>query len=296
MCVPSQAIEQKVLILSSVFALMFAVGGLAVGLILGSLVIAFDGLYSLISLLLTILSLLAAKLIHSPKDKRFPNGKAMFEPIVIAIKGVVIMSLVIYSLFGAIDSLIQGVKPLDIGVASVFGLINTLGCGFAWWKITQMSRESHSGLIEAETKQWQMDTLLSMAITLGFVIAWGLTQTSLAQYAGYADPLMMILISAYFLKVPFSMVSQAVKELLQMAPQQELIAEVSKGMKEVDSQETLHLGSVVKVGNELRIDINVVPSEESIIKTGDIKVFQQNLKQKLSALPYKLELKMNIAI
>ncbi|QSA20939.1 cation transporter, partial [Vibrio furnissii] len=68
MSAPKSFNENRVLTLSALFASMFAGGGLIVGLLVGSLVIVFDGVYSLVSLLLTILSLVAARYIRKPSD------------------------------------------------------------------------------------------------------------------------------------------------------------------------------------------------------------------------------------
>lgn len=86
MCARTSFNENRVLTLSALFASMFAGGGLIVGLLVGSLVIMFDGVYSLVSLLLTLLSLVAARYIRKPSDAQFPFGRAVFEPAVIAVK------------------------------------------------------------------------------------------------------------------------------------------------------------------------------------------------------------------
>ena len=72
------------------------------GMLVGSLVIVFDGVYSLVSLLLTLLSLAVSRYISNPQRSQFPFGKAILEPAVIAIKGLVILVIVGYSLYSAI--------------------------------------------------------------------------------------------------------------------------------------------------------------------------------------------------
>ncbi|GAL31285.1 cobalt-zinc-cadmium resistance protein [Vibrio variabilis] len=61
----------------------------------------------------------------------------------------------------------------------------------------------------------QMDTLLSFAVMAGFITAWGLEQSPWSHLSVYADPVMMILISAYFIKVPAFMLIDACKSLSQ---------------------------------------------------------------------------------
>ncbi|OOE68450.1 hypothetical protein BZG19_09220 [Salinivibrio kushneri] len=102
--------EKSVLVFSALLALGFAIAGLAVGWIAGSLVIMFDGIYSLISLVLTLLSLGASWYIHSRYAR--PITRALLTPLVVAIKGAVIMLLVGYSLYEAVSSLVEGGRAI----------------------------------------------------------------------------------------------------------------------------------------------------------------------------------------
>ncbi len=144
MCARKSFNENRVLTLSALFASMFAGGGLIVGLLVGSLVIMFDGVYSLVSLLLTLLSLVAARYIRKPSDAQFPFGRAVFEPAVIAVKGAVILLIVSYSLYSAIGSMFTGGRPVDASVATAFGAINVVGCGLAWWYMKSLGKRHAS--------------------------------------------------------------------------------------------------------------------------------------------------------
>ncbi|OOE79427.1 hypothetical protein BZG25_09425 [Salinivibrio sp. ML198] len=203
--------EKSVLVFSALLALGFAIAGLAVGWIAGSLVIMFDGIYSLISLVLTLLSLGASWYIHSRYAR--PITRALLTPLVVAIKGAVIMLLVSYSLYEAVSSLVEGGRAVNPSLAVLFGIVNVVGCGYGWWMIARKNQAGQSQLVEAESRQWQMDTLLSLAVTLGFLGAWLVAHSPWSDYAVYADPMMMVLMSFYFIKVPFVMVRNALKEL-----------------------------------------------------------------------------------
>ncbi|GEM80874.1 hypothetical protein VSU01S_31190 [Vibrio superstes NBRC 103154] len=209
--------ERRILVYSALLTLGFAVSGIVLGNWVGSMVIIFDGAYSLISLALTLLSLLAVTLMARPSSNRFPHGLAALEPIVIAIKAAVILGLVCISIYSAINSVIDGGREIDTSIATLFGLVNVIGCAFGWVMLAKKNKDIGSGLIAAEVKQWQMDTLISVAVLLGFVTAWLMLQTSLSAYAAYADPVMMLLMAGYFIKVPAVMLKDAISELLQMS-------------------------------------------------------------------------------
>lgn len=205
--------ESSVLRVSAIIATGFAVAGLVVGVLMGSLVIAFDGIYSLVSLLLTLLSLAAAQQLKKPNSLASKYGRQTVESMVIAIKATVILVIVLASLYSAVSSMFTGGRPIDTTTATLFGLFNVIGCAYAWWYMARKNKQMNANLIEAETKQWQMDTLLSVAVMAGFISAWAMEFTPWAHLSVYADPMMMILMSVYFIKVPTQMLIKACKSL-----------------------------------------------------------------------------------
>ncbi|RJX71390.1 cation diffusion facilitator family transporter [Vibrio sinensis] len=298
MCARTSLNEKRVLTFSALLASGFAGGGLVLGLLVGSLVIVFDGVYSLVSLLLTLLSLAVSRYIQGPSVSRFPFGKAVLEPLVIAVKGIVILTVVLYSLHSAVLAMFTGGREVNPSIATLFGAINVIGCGYAWWFIAQKSKRFSSGLIGAEVKQWQMDTLLSVAITIGFIAAWIVSKTPYAHYAQFADPAMMILMSFYFIKVPFDMIRNALRELLMMKPNENIYAAVDKEILALEHQVSdsmeLELAGVTKIGQELRINIDVYPNQTQV-QVADVIKARRILKHKLSSLSLDLQLTMNIA-
>ncbi|AYO16810.1 cation diffusion facilitator family transporter [Vibrio owensii] len=296
MCDRTSKNENRILTFSALLASGFAVGGMVLGLLVGSIVIVFDGVYSLVSLLLTLLSLAASYYISKPSKSIFPFGKAVLEPIVIAIKAAVILVVVAFSLFSAVTALMTGGREVDASIATIFGVINVIGCGYAWWFMAKKSRRFSSGLIEAEKKQWQMDTLLSVAVTLGFIAAWLVSLTPYAHYAVYADPMMMVLMGFYFLKVPFDMLVGALRELLMMTPSKELCQSVGKDVLEIEkvTEHQLKLAGVTKVGQELRVNVDVHVDDDTL-ELDTLEHTRKQLTKRLSKHRFKLQLQLNVA-
>ncbi|AQM71013.1 cation diffusion facilitator family transporter [Vibrio campbellii] len=296
MCDRTSKNENSILTFSALLASGFAVGGMVLGLLVGSIVIVFDGVYSLVSLLLTLLSLAASYYISKPSKSIFPFGKAVLEPIVIAIKAAVILIVVAFSLFSAVTALMSGGREVDASIATIFGVVNVIGCSYAWWFMAKKSRRFSSGLIEAEKKQWQMDTLLSVAVTAGFIAAWLVSLTPYAHYAVYADPMMMVLMGFYFLKVPFDMLVGALRELLMMTPSKELCQSVGKDVLEIEkvTEHQLKLAGVTKVGQELRVNVDVHVDDDTL-ELDTLEHTRKQLTKRLSKHRFKLQLQLNVA-
>lgn len=206
------ALERKLLQFSTFSALLFALLGIGFGLWMGSLVIIFDGAYSLVSLALTVLSLVAAAYIRSPSRKGSEKTQKI-EPLVIAFKGLVITLMCCISFSSAILAILDGGRDIDAGLALLFGVINVVGCLATFLVMKKYGHRSGSNLVVAESKQWMMDTVISGAVMVGFIFAILMKHIGLEDYSVYADPVMVVVASVYFVIVPLKMMLGAIKEL-----------------------------------------------------------------------------------
>ncbi|RLK50858.1 cation diffusion facilitator family transporter [Alkalispirillum mobile] len=226
--------ENTALKLSAAIAGLFALGGVGWGLWINSLVILFDGAYSLVSLVLTLLSVYAARVVRKPANQRFPFGRGAIEPLVITVKGLTITLICLLSMASAVHALLTGGRLVEPGLAMAFAGISVLACALVWGYLRWAQRHVGSGLVTAERRQWLMDTVLSLAVLLGFGLAAALERTHWGDYAAYADPAMVLLVAGYFIVVPMKMTSEAVRELVLAAPPAELQARVAEALAKAD--------------------------------------------------------------
>ncbi|RBW51882.1 cation diffusion facilitator family transporter [Marinobacter sp. F3R11] len=251
----SIALENMALSVSAVAAGLFALTGITWGLWIDSLVILFDGAYSLVSLMLSLLSLYAARVVRRPATREYPFGRGAVEPLVIAVKGLVITLVCLLSLASAIAAMLEGGRSVSADRALVFASVSVLGCAAVWVYLKWVGRRESSGLLLAERRQWFMDSVLSAAVLLGFGIAWWLEQSAWSSWAVYADPMMMLVISAYFILVPVKMTIGAIRELMLAAPPAEYTEEVHDVLNSVGlAPEQVRMA---KLGPNLMVEISL---------------------------------------
>ncbi|UTR16495.1 cation transporter [Salipaludibacillus sp. LMS25] len=282
------ALEKKLLTLSVIGALGFALIGIVWGIISSSQMIFFDGIYSFISVILSMFSLFMAQFITKSDTKRFPYGKEVLEPIAIIVKYTVILILCIIAVVSAIQAILSGGRDISLGFALLYSFISTIGCWLVYVLLNK--RKAASGFIMAEANQWKMDTLLSAAVLLGFLIAYFISYTPYAAFISYVDPLMVLLVMGYFLKVPIVEMLKAFREVLDMAPSQF----IQKNLKEVTDNIQTHyqidesILRISKAGNMLFIEIDFILNKESKIKTvADQDKVREEISEQTKNLNYK---------
>ncbi len=134
-----------------------------------------------------------------------------------------------------------------------------------------------------------MDGLLSAGVLAGFVLALVLSLTPLAAVTAYVDPLMLILVSAYFLKVPVGEIRKAGREVLEMSPEEDLrrrLEEVVHGVEEEYGFDKSFI-RLSKVGSKLYIEVDYIVGDESQVR--DVTGFDQ-VRQVLSDRLEEVEL------
>ena len=141
--------------------------------------IIFDGLYSFISVILSMLSLYINNYMAKRDFEKFPFGKHILEPIVISIKSLIIAIMCLYSLVGAIKTIASGGNNLEISLVLIYSIVSVIGCGAISFYMKIKEKKLSSELIKAESTQWFMDTALSTAVLVAFLIAMLLENTKL---------------------------------------------------------------------------------------------------------------------
>ncbi|AOM83801.1 cation diffusion facilitator family transporter [Salisediminibacterium beveridgei] len=233
----AQQNERKILIWSVAGAVLFAAGGIIAGVMVTSQMILFDGLYSLVSVALSLLSLFAAGFMNKKDVTNFPFGKKMLEPLVILVKYTAILILVVASMLAALTALFTGGREMLLGAALLYSTIASLvSAGFYLW-LNWLSKQSETGLVKAEKNQWLMDTLVSFGVMGGFVLAGVFSITdSLAFLVPYTDPAMVVIVSVWFIKVPVVEMREALKQLVEVRLEEDLAGPMEAKIKEIEER------------------------------------------------------------
>ena len=264
-------LENKILKLSVIGALLFALFGIAWGWAIKSDMIIFDGLYSFISVVLSMLSLYINNYMAKRDFEKFPFGKHILEPIVISIKSLIIAIMCSYSLIEAIKTLMNGGNSLEFGLALIYSIVSVLGCGIISFYMKEQEKKINSELIKAECTQWFMDTALSTAVLVGFIIAMVLAGTKLKSLNPYIDPFMTIVVSLVCIRIPIKTFIESFKEVICVKANDEINDDIYVLVKGIEEEYNFEesITRVSKVGRELRIEIDFVYNKDSKLKTLD---------------------------
>jgi cation diffusion facilitator family transporter len=271
----------------------FAGVSLAWGLLAGSSTIVFDGLYSFASVALSLFAVWALRTSRRGADARYPWGRESWEPVTIVVKAVALAGLCCYALIGAVAELWRGGREIETGWAVLYALLATAASAAVSLHLRRQVRGGGSDLVRAEAAEWWSDTLLSVGVLGGFVLAFGLHAAGRADLARYVDPAMVAVISAVFLRVPAGLIASGLREVLTMAPDPELTAQLWSCARDVQA----HYGfaesflRASKVGGRLDVEIDFVVDDASTAQSvREFDVVRQELHDRLAPLGHPLSM------
>jgi cation diffusion facilitator family transporter len=281
--------DGRALLFSMWTSAAFAVVALVWGLATRSQLIVFDGLYSFASVGLSLAAVLALRTARKGPDERYPWGREAWEPLTVVVKAAALAGLSIYALVSAVGEILAGGRDIDVGWALLYGIVATVSGAVVSLILRRRARAGGSDLVRAEAAEWVGDTLLSVAVLAGFVVALVLEQTGRSDLARYVDPAMVALVSAAFLPVPAKLVVSGFRELLSMSPAPHLQARIVAAVSEVERTYRFAESFVraSKVGGRLDVDVEFVVDDDSAAQTvHEFDAVRADLEARFEALDH----------
>jgi cation diffusion facilitator family transporter len=284
--------DRRLLLLSVWASAGFAVLSTVWGLLSGSSMIVFDGLYSFASVGLSTLSVFALRFTARGADERFPWGREVVEPMVVVVKATTLGALCVYAAVGGVMDLTSGGRPVAAGWALAYAALATAG-GLAVTVVLRRAARTGraSELVRAEAAEWLGDSLLSVGVLAGFGIALGLTAAGRDDLAAYVDPAMVVLVSLAFLWIPVRLVAGGMREMLSMSPPAALLDRIHAEVEGVEGRFGFRESWVrsSKVGGRMDIEIDFLLDEpDSRVRTvADCDAVRQEVHDRLATLGYE---------
>jgi cation diffusion facilitator family transporter len=260
--------DRRVLLFSVAASGVFAVVSLVWGLLAHSQMIVFDGLYSFVGVGLSLLATAALRAARSGADERWPWGREILEPLAITVKAVALAGLCLYAVVGGVGEILTGGRDIEAGWALAYAVVATVA-GLAVASVLARMSRGRSDLVRAEAAEWRGDALLGLGTLAGFVLVVVLQASGHDGPARYVDPAMVVLTSLIYLRIPYRLVGEGLREVLTMAADPAVRERALAAVRTVDEAWGLEHGPLrlSKVGARLDVDVTFLVDAGSRART-----------------------------
>lgn len=289
-------INHKVLTYSVMFTIVFTILALTVGFLTSSQVILFDGIFNLVGVALTYLSIISMKFIKKKDSWNYPFGKETFEPFIVITQYSIILFVCLSNLSTAVQIILEGGREINITSGILYGGFAAVYNFSIFLYFKFLTKNHMTAIAEVEIAQWKFGMLLSGAILIGFNLAKLLEFTPWVEYQNFIDPVLTILITIAFIKSAILSVRDCVKELLLAKPSKEITLDITEKVENINRNyhyldRVLRLG---KVGGKIILEIDYVIEKgsdlDSISKQDELR---KQVTYALTELPYEKWVNIN---
>lgn len=259
-------LEQFTLTVSLCSVVILVIGSLGYGLYIGSEVVIANGIFSLFSLLGSILNLTAAKLVARPVDNKFQYGYWHLEPMVLFINGLLLCCICFYAIINSIETIRTGGRVVDAAEVLRFGVISGALCGVVWIFEYIIVRRIDSNLVRNDAREWFMDFISSTITFTGFLALRWLEEPWHTLWARYADSILVIVMASILSPLPLRVVVSNIREILLITrgddPVSRLVGEEMNRIRTDYSGIISYSTHAVKVGRSYFVEVNILVSPE----------------------------------
>jgi len=278
------SLEQRTLKLSIALTVFLGVLGVASGLVTNSQAIIFDGMYSFVDVVPTVVSLLVVKLIARGTSHRFRYGFWHLEPLVAVLRDAILAVACIYAGIDALNSLTSGGQEVEYGRAALWaGILCVIGLAMTVL-LSRRARALQSPMLKVDARSWLVSAFLSLGLLIGFAFATALAGTRFQGWVPYLDAIALLSMALIMLPMPLLGLWRSMSDVLQVAPN-ELDARVHAVMDGVvkERQFLEYTSYIAKAGRGQFVEIHVLVPPDYRIDIATADAIRSEVSQRLNA-------------
>jgi cation diffusion facilitator family transporter len=276
--------EQATLKFSIYLTVLLGLLGVASGLATGSQAIIFDGMYSFVDVIPTIVSLVVVKLIAQGSSHRFQYGYWHLEPLVGVFRNSILVIACGYAAIDAINSISSGGHEIEFGLAAVWsGILSVIGFTMSY-VLTRRARRLQSPMLKLDAQSWVISAVLSFALLIGFAFANSLTGTAWQKWVPFLDAIVLLAMALVMLPVPLVDLWRSGRDVLQVVPD-ELDHRVHSVMDSILKEHSFEAFTsyVSKAGRARFVEIHILVSPALQIDVTKADAIRAEISHRLNA-------------
>ncbi len=274
----------RIIAKASVFSIignaLLAISKIAVGFLAGSLSVIADGIDSSTDAIISVVSLLASRIMAKPSDAEHPYGHARAETIATTILAFVIFFAGAQLALGTIRDLIAGeVRPLPQMYSVWVVVASILGKLFLAWNQFSLGKKAQSDLLVANGKNMRNDVLISAAVLVGlfFTFVAGLP---------IIDSIIALLVSLWIIKSAVGIFVEVNVELMDGTSDKLLYERLFEAVRTIEQASNPHRARIRRIGNLHTIELDIEVDGNLSVTAGHeiVQKVEQAIKERIEGI------------
>ncbi len=273
--------EKRAMSVSLYANLLFVVVELVMAMVTGSQAVLLDGVYDGVEFLMLLPSVFLIPLLYQPSNEKYPFGHMQMETVFIVVKGIIMLSMetvfivvkgiimlsvTVGLIFNSIRTLITGGHSIDFGMVAWFELFAAvLGIAVTLY-LVRKNKNMNSPLIAVEMQGWKIDSMLSLGMTVAFLLPMLVRFDWMDKISPYLDSILTIVLSMIMLPEPIRTVFSGIRDLLLISPEEETVEEIKAIVEPIikESKCTEIYYDILRTGRKLWISAYITLNKDEL--------------------------------
>lgn len=254
---------------------LLATAKLTAGLISGSFAVVGDGIDSATDVLISFVTLAAAKIIAQPPDKNHPYGHGRAEAIATKVLSFIIFFAGVQLILSAVHRVTSN-EPLVIPTALALYVTATSIVGklmLSWYQF-RIGKRHASSMLTANAKNMRNDILISISVLLGVIM-------TRATGTPYIDLTVAIALGLWIMKSAIGIFMETKTELMDGMDDTSVYNAIFEAVSKIPGISNPHRVRVRKIAQSLIVDIDIeVDGAMTVLHAHEIaKKVEMNIKE-----------------
>jgi cation diffusion facilitator family transporter len=230
---------------------VLATAKVTAGIISGSKAVLADGIDSASDVLISIVSLVAARVMAAPSDETHPFGHGRAETIATNLLACVIFFVGVQLAINTVSELVAGqirAAPSSLAIwVTAFSIAGKLLLAFHQYRA---GRSTDSGMLVANAVNMRNDVLMSVTVLVGLIFTRGF-------HLPVLDSIFALLVSAFIIRTAILIFIDVNVELMDGNSDKALYQRLFAAVRRVEGAANPHRARIRKMGNQVVIDVDV---------------------------------------
>jgi len=277
----AQKKEKKAMSVSLYGNLFFVIVELVTAIITSSQAVLLDAVYDGIEFFMLLPSIFLIPLLYKPSNEKHPFG--YMQTLFVVVKGIMMTAVTIGLIANNLNLMLHGGHLIDFQSVAYFELFGCiLGISVSLY-LRKKNKAMNSPLLETERKGWEIDSIVSLGMTVAFLLPNFLLHTPLAPVIPYIDQIITIFLSIFMLPMPIKTVITGIRDLMLIPPEQETIEDIKNTVEPIIGiyGHTQLYYDIVRTGRKLWISVYITFDKDTI-SLSRFKIIQARCIQALT--------------
>lgn len=258
--------EKRAMTVSLYANLFFVIIELIMAILTSSQAVLLDAVYDGIEFFMLLPSVFLIPLLYQPSNEKYPFGHMQLETVFIVIKGTTMAAVTVGLIANSVDILLHGGRRVAFDTVAWFELFACVLGVVVTMYLSRKNKGLNSPIVAAEIQGWKIDSMISIGMTLAFLLPVFIKTACFERFVPYLDSLFTIVLSLIMLPAPVHTVLSGIRDLLLISPEKETVEEI-KNLVEPIIRESRCVDltyEIVRTGRKLWISAYITLNKDEL--------------------------------